>query len=586
MNESGKTKEFVIDNKFRFGEFLGESSISYRKIRFNDIVPAPSFSEDGKLVPPIQPRIKASPTEAVQILAPYISVRLWDQIVSVVPLALYMAVFQVLILRMAVQDPWVVSVGFFLVIIGLMLFLEGIKQGLMPFAETIGDLLPKKSPLWMVLLIAFLLGIGVTLAEPAVGALKAAGSIVDVHKAPYLYAMLNYHTTAVVLVVGAGVGVAAVLGSIRFLYGLRLKPFIYATTTVTLSLTYYMTGDPALEPMLGMAWDCGAVTTGPVTVPIVLALGIGIASSAGKGGGNLAGFGIVTMASLFPVIGMMLLGIYMAGSLDPQQIVTMASATSAMEPGLLSQTPLAEIITGLRAIVPLILFLFFILRYVVRSEARRTGYMVYGLTLSLIGIICFNIGLSYGLVSLGNQTGAMLPAAFTAVENLAERPLFGYYTGLFIALFFTWALGFSATLAEPALAALGITVENLTNGAFSKKNLLYTVALGVAFGVTMGLLKIIYGIPLGYLIIPGYLMCFMLTALSSEEMANVAWDSAGVTTGPVTVPVVLAIGLGFGSAVDAVEGFGILALASVGPIIAVLGMGLVVNRKVATSHGR
>ncbi|MDH5638306.1 MAG: DUF1538 domain-containing protein, partial [Nitrospinota bacterium] len=440
--------------------------------------------------------------------------------------------------------------------------------------------------LWMVLLIVFLLGIGVTLAEPAVGALKAAGTIVDVNKAPHLYALLNFYTGSVVLVVGAGVGLAAALGSLRFLYGLRLKPFIYAITAVALSLTYYMTGDPALEPMLGMAWDCGAVTTGPVTVPIVLALGIGIASSAGKGGGNLSGFGIVTMASLFPIIGMMLLSIHVAGALDPETIKEMAAHTSSLAPGLLKKTPIAEIVVGLRAIVPLVIFLFLILKFVVRSEVRNKGYLIYGLVLSLAGIILFNIGLSYGLVNLGNQVGAMLPTAFTAVENLSEKPLYGFFTGLTLALFFAWALGFSATLAEPALAALGITVENLTNGAFSKRTLLLTVAVGVAFGVTCGLVRIVYGIPLGYLLIPGYIVCFVLTALNSEEMVNVAWDSAGVTTGPVTVPVVLAIGLGFGGAVDAVEGFGILAMASAGPIIAVLGMGLLVNRKVAMSHGK
>jgi len=576
----------VNESKIRFGEFLGESNVSYRRIKFNSLVTPPAFTPDGRLLPHTPSRIKASPAEATQILAPYISVRLLEQLKSVIPLALYMAGFQILILRMAVHDPWVISIGFFLVIIGLMLFLEGVKQGLMPFAETIGDQLPKKSPLWMVLLIAFLLGISVTLAEPAVGALKAAGTIVDVRKAPYLYALLNFYTGSVVLVVGAGVGLAAGLGSLRFLYGLSLKPFIYFITAVALSLTYYMTGDPALEPMLGMAWDCGAVTTGPVTVPIVLALGIGIASSAGKGGGNLSGFGIVTMASLFPIIGMMLLSIYVAGVLDQQTILEMASQTSSLAPGMLDKTPIMEIGVGLRAIVPLVIFLFLILKYVVRSEVRNKGYLIYGLVLSLVGIIFFNIGLSYGLVNLGNQVGAMLPTAFTAVENLAEKPLYGFFTGLILALFFAWVLGFSATLAEPALAALGITVENLTNGAFSKRTLLLTVAAGVAFGVTCGLVRIVYDLPLGYLLIPGYLMCFALTALNSEEMVNVAWDSAGVTTGPVTVPVVLAIGLGFGGAVDAVEGFGILAMASAGPIIAVLGMGLLVNRKVAMSHGK
>ncbi|MDH4183342.1 MAG: DUF1538 domain-containing protein [Nitrospinota bacterium] len=571
---------------FRYGEFIGESSVSQRKIKFNDLVPPPTFDSNGKIIPHQPPKLRLSYSEAAQILAPYVSVRLLEQIKSVLPLGLYMAGFQVLILRMAVEEPLVISIGFILVIVGLMLFLEGIKQGLMPFAETIGDLLPKKSPLWMVLLIAFLLGIGVTLAEPAIGALKAAGSIVDVNKAPQLYAMLNIYTGWMVLVVGAGVGLATVLGSLRFLYGLSLKPFIYSIAGVASGLTFFMMGDPALEPLLGVAWDCGAVTTGPVTVPIVLALGIGIASSAGRGGGTLSGFGIVTLASLLPVVGIMILGVHIAGAMDQQQIISFASASGGGHEGLMNVTPLPEIFQGLRAIVPLVLFLYFILKYVVHSEEGTRGYVSYGLILSLLGLIAFNIGLSYGLVNLGNQAGAVLPSAFAKVESVVEKPLYGFYTGLLMALLFAWALGFSATLAEPALAALGITVENLTNGAFSRKALLYTVASGVAFGVTLGLVRIVFAIPLGYMIIPGYLLCIALTMFSSEELVNVAWDSAGVTTGPVTVPVVLAIGLGFGGAVNAVEGFGILAMASVAPIASVLGMGIIVNRKVTKSHGK
>ena len=187
----------------------------------------------------------------------------------------------------------------------------------MPFGTIIGNQLPRKSPLPLVLFITLLLGIGVTFAEPAIGALKAAGANVVVEQAPYLYALLNDWSGVLVLVIGASVGLAAALGTLRFLYGWSLKPLIYAALLPVLALTLFGAFDPELQKILGLAWDCGAVTTGPVTVPLVLSLGIGIAAAAGKGDSGLSGFGIVTLASLFPIIGVLLLSLYISYTLTP-----------------------------------------------------------------------------------------------------------------------------------------------------------------------------------------------------------------------------------------------------------------------------
>jgi len=145
-------------------------------------------------------------------------------------------------------------------------------------------------------------------------------------------------------------------------------------------------------------------------------------------------------------------------------------------------------------------------------------------------------------------------------------------------------LGLGATMAEPALNALGMTVESLTNGAFHKSMLIMAVSVGVACGIAIGLLKVVYDLPLAALLIPGYLAAAVLTAFSSEEFVNIAWDSAGVTTGPVTVPLVLALGLGLGGAIGAVDGFGILSMASIGPILSVLITGLWVQWQIKRRH--
>ncbi len=564
-----------MQREIRFGNFVREIRINQYSISYNDLTPKPQLGPDGQEIPFQPGKLQLRGEDVYRLLTPYVGARLTNQIKAVVPLALYLALFQILILRQTVWDHWIILGGLVAVIVGLMIFLEGLKLGLMPFGELIGHSLPKKSKLPVVLLIGFLLGIGVTFAEPAIGALQAVGSIVDVDKAPYLYVILNQWSGTLVLMVGIGVGLAAVLGTLRFLYGWSLKPLIYLTLAPTFALTFFCMLDPELSKILGLAWDCGAVTTGPVTVPLVLSLGIGIASAAGKGNSSLSGFGIVTLASLFPIVAVLILAIYVSMVISPAEII--ASAQTLAAAGTLpwhAQTPWVEIIGGVRAIVPLVAFLLMVLVFILKEKMPEAHIVAYGLVLSVVGMIVFNLGLSYGLAKLGSQSGSMVPAAFTQLDHIRNSPLFIYTVGILIALLFAWFLGFGATLAEPALNALGLVVENLTNGAFKKSLLMYSVSIGVGFGIMIGVIKIIYNIPMGYLLIPGYGLGILLTYFSSEEFVNVAWDSAGVTTGPVTVPLVLAMGLGFGNAVSAVEGFGILSMASICPIIAVLTTGL------------
>ena len=565
--------------EIRFGEFVREVSANQRAVSYNELTPDPKFDSAGKEIPFRPPRFKLRPIDIRRLLTPYVGVRVIDQVRTVVPLALYLMLFQILILRQGVSDVWIIVGGFGAVIVGLMLFMEGLSLGLMPFAEVIGNKLPKKSPLPLVLLIAFILGVGVTYAEPAIGALQQAGASLDVTKAPYLYYILNERTQALVLTVGIGVGFAAVLGSLRFIRGWSLKPMIYLTFVPILLLVGYLMFDPELSKVLGLAWDTGAVTTGPVTVPLVLALGIGIAAAAGKGSSSLSGFGIVTMASLFPVIGVMLLTVVVSFSISAEEIIQLAQTAAAVEaePGFMDNQVVSIILAGVRPIVPLVAFLFLVLKLVLREKLSGAGIVAYGLFLAVLGMIVFNVGLETGLAKLGDQSGGLVAGAFASVQEIPASPLYSVAVGIAIALAFAWALGFGATLAEPALNALGQTVENLTNGAFKKRTLMMAVALGVAFGISLGIVKIIFAVPIAYLVIPGYGLAIFLTFLSSEEFVNVAWDSAGVTTGPVTVPLVLAMGLGFGNSVDAIEGFGILSMASIGPIVSVLATGLFVQ---------
>jgi hypothetical protein len=499
---------------------------------------------------------------------------------AVLPLAAYLMIFQILVLRYPIQDAFSLCIGLAAVMIGLAVFMEGLSVGLMPFGTIIGDNLPKKASMFVVLLIIGILGIGVTFAEPAIGALQAFGSSVDVKSAPYLFELLNNWTLPLVLIVGAGVGIAAILGTIRFVRGWSLKPMIYLALIPVVILTAYCWFDPNLRSILGLAWDCGAVTTGPVTVPLVLSLGIGIANSAGKGNSSLSGFGVVTMASIFPILAVLSLAIFVSFQITPEEIIAAAqlqSSAVAVEPTIWEQTPIGEVVLGVRAILPLVLFLMFVLFIVLKSSLPNRMVVFYGLVLSILGMCIFNVGLTYGLGAIGAQTGGVLPAAFMSIPVSPSSPIFNEVVGLTIVIGFAFVMGFGATLAEPALNALGMTVQKLTNGAFKKSMLMYSVASGVAVGIALGIAKVVIGFDLMTVLLPLYGLGLVLTVFSSEEFVNVGWDSAGVTTGPVTVPLVLAMGLGLGTAVSAVEGFGILSLASICPIIAVLTMGIYIQ---------
>ncbi len=576
MQESGQ--------KIRYGKLMRHISLRQNTISFNDYS---ALQMQYQKKSSKKNCVTFRPIDIYRLLQPYISHRFIEQAKAVVPLALYLILFQILVLNQNVSQPVMIFSGLLAVIVGLMLFMEGLSRGLMPFGETIGQNLPAKVSLPTVLFIAFLLGVGVTFAEPAIGALQAAGSILKVENAPYLFTLLNGWSFVLVLVVGFGVGLAVILGTLRLLYGWSLKPFIYALLIPTMGLSIWFMQDEELAKVLGLAWDCGAVTTGPVTVPLVLALGIGIASTAGRGTGALSGFGIVTLASLFPILGVMLLSIYVALTTSPEAIIAATQAEHITVGSVMSwqqQSPFQEIISGLQAIVPLVVFLMLVLNLLLKESLPRPGIIIYGITLCVLGMIIFTIGLRYGLSLLGEQSGALLSSAFTLVEGVKFSPLYSWSAGILIAFVFAWILGFGATVAEPALNALGKTVETLTNGAFEKKLLIYAVAFGVACGIALGVLKIIFGLPLSWFLIPLYSLALLLTWVSTEEYVNIAWDSAGVTTGPVTVPLVLAMGLGLGNAVDAIEGFGILSLASIGPILTVLLTGLWVQYQVYKKH--
>ena len=662
--------------------------------------------------------------------------RILEQVKAVAIIIIYLILFQILILGIPIADATLITVGLMLVILGLTFFMEGLLLGLMPLGEIIGIRLPQKSKLPVIIMFSFILGLGATFAEPAIGVLKMAGSSVKAWEAPLLFLMLNKYANILVYSVGVGVGIAVIFGMMRYLYGWSLKPFIYILVSLLALMSLYAHFNPNLYFLLGLAWDCGAVTTGPVTVPLVLALGIGISRIAGGSSDQGAsGFGAVTLASLFPIIAVLTIGMITMGSItDPLsaedfakkhnqtevtnlfksqdecigyllantdakaymhvfdqdessfvaylkkvkedkalRTVVFGPANNAMEIWA-ANTGNAEVINlvfggvdglnkfreglgntfaaapmsavdvlvrnskaAFQAIIPLTLFLLLVLFLILRDKLPQPDEIFLGIGFALVGMGIFNIGIEIGLSRLGGQVGGNLPSSFSSIEILEESkiirdfdkdlvnealqedgtvsqffykkqhndftaipfdeanfneteqtylhvpkrgPLFGGeggIGGIIVVIIFAFIMGYGATLAEPALNALGLTVEEITVGTFPKSTLMQAVAIGVGVGIALGVSKIIWNLPLFWMLIPPYLLLLFISKLSTEEYVNIGWDSAGVTTGPITVPLVLAMGLGIGGQVGVVEGFGILSMASVCPIISVLSVGLVVN---------
>lgn len=689
--------------------------------------------------------------QKIGILLSFSKDKVVEQIQCVWFIILYLIVFQVLVLGLPIVYSLMIAAGIMIVIIGLAFFMEGLRLGLMPLGEALGSTLPRKKILGIPCLptslaFGFVLGAFATFAEPAIGVLRAAGSGVDPTSAPLLWTILNTGAGLLVNCVGVGVGIAVLLGVLRFYKGWSLKPFIYVGVIVLSCITLYMQfSDDRLKHVLGLAWDCGAVTTGPVTVPLVLALGIGVCRIVSTGGSSNTGFGVVTLASLFPILAVMCYALYLFktdnyyfasestadwhmkageygknypidlqkfGDLNAQSKIDSASGVGEAElswslsveerkmvqtylnenkslpegytlktkvaegvivPDSLSNgerenvlvqgaklyvvregykapddvwNPDADIATAFTnkfdffpntfkpqeidknnngkadpgedfysiepdgsinysktdgilsgpdqdrgalegaiwAIVPLCSILLFVLIIGLRQKPKHMDELVIGILCAVIGMCLFNLGIALGLTPLGEQLGGNVVSSFAPIQPWQSEgfidPIFQSSTvGKCLAILFGFILGYGATLAEPALNALGSTVEKITVGAFKKNLLMQAVATGVALGIATGVAKIAFNLELWYLLIPPYTLLLILTFISSEDFVNFGWDSAGVTTGPITVPLVLAMGLGIGAKTGAIDGFGVLSLASVGPIITVLTVGLLVRKK-------
>lgn len=520
-------------------------------------------------------RVQITPRLVYAILGPYVGEKVREQVVSLLPITAFLFLFQFIVLREGVVDSLQIAIGLSGVVLGLMFFMEGIRLGLIPLGQSIGATLPERARLWLILGFAFVLGVGATYAEPAIATLRAAGGNIGPADSALLYEMINERSALLVASVAVGVGVATVLGVYRFVRNWSLKLLLLPTIAIALPLTVLAEMDPGTRDLTALAWDTGAVTTGSVTVPLVLALGVGVTTVLGKSDTGMGGFGIVTLASLWPVITVLVvcLAVFYSGQGGADGSGPVAAVGIGGGEESFAELLAASLRGTLQAIVPLVVLLYVVQRFVLKEEVRQASQIVLGIGFALIGLFLFTVGLGWGLIPLGEQVGGNVPSAFAPPEQL-----YGANGGRILAVIFAFILGYGATLAEPALKTLAFTVEEITAGAFKQWLLAQAVAVGVGLGLAAGLAQIIFDWSIIYLVIPSYVLLAGLTLMSDEKYVNISWDSAGVTTGEVTVPLVLAMGLGVAGAVGVPDGFGMLTMGSIGPILTVLLLGLFIVR--------
>jgi hypothetical protein len=599
------------------------------------------------------------------------------------------------VLRTPLQNALSIAAGVGAAILGLSFFLEGLFLGIMPLGEQCGTRLPAKIGAAGVTVFSIIVGITATLAEPAIAILRQQGSVIPPWNAPLLYLLLNRGTSWLVAAIAAGVGLSVVLGVYRFMFGWPFKPPVFIIIPLLIAASCVFDESDILRPVVNLAWDAGGAATGAVTVPIILALGLGVSKTGGKSS-NSSGLGLVTLASALPVAGVLLLAallapkvpepsgaaaffspspgqreraLYVAGG--EEDLVKMAEA--AVLNGSLSpddfkasfpereepvpagkggggasvfspQALFALLKAAVVAVLPLALALIAAIALIARDRIRNTDVAALGIVFATAGMFALNLGMNGGITAISSQAGASLTHTYREILDTekavlvkgvdsssifivpgrsgpeeyiwipgAEGPKpekyvpgrlaggvythipvesavfsnFGRLGAYLVILVFVFFLGFFAIFAEPALAATALTVEEMTTGTFKSSKLVMIAAVGVGIGMALGFARVLFSnmlpsgaIHLSWILAPCYALALILTAFAPEDFSSIAWDVAGIATGPISVPIIITTGLGLGADSLRADGaFGIVATASVIPIITVLVSGILDKQK-------
>lgn len=474
---------------------------------------------------------------------PKIKTQLKISLGSIIPIILIVFLLSILIVPVHVATMMLFFLGSIFLIVGMALFDIGADLAMSRIGQGMGiELAGAKKP-WLILFVSFLMGFLVTIAEPDLKVLaQQVPAIPD---------------RILILTVAAGVGIFLMLAVLRILKGLSLSYILMILYGLIILLSFWVPKD-----FLGLAFDSGGVTTGPVTVPFIMAFGVGLSALRLDKNSSTDSFGLIALASVGPIIAVMILGMIFSpdntnvAESAASQVITMKDAMHVFMAKM--PTYLKEV--GL-TILPL-LGIYGLLQVLTRRYHRNENLQILiGFGYTWIGLSLFLCGANEGFSPLGRQLGSQL----------------GALSHSWILIPLGMAMGYFTVKAEPAIQTLNKQVSSVTDGMIPQKDMDRALSIGVSLSVGLAMVRILYHIDLMWFVLPGYIMALALTFFVPKLFVGIAFDSGGVASGPMTSTFLLPLCIGACQARGGnimTDAFGLVSLVALTPLIAVQLMGL------------
>lgn len=469
-------------------------------------------------------------------------VKLKEAAVSVLPVALIVLVLNCTpLVNFSLAETVVFACSSAALIMGISLFNLGADIAMTPMGEHIGSALPKSGRFKTLLLVCFLMGLFITIAEPDLSVL--ASQVAEV-----------VNGTLLTVSIAVGVGIFLVLSVLKIVFRVSLSQmltFFYMLLFALVSLVM-LSGN---EGFLPLAFDSGGVTTGPITVPFIMALGVGISSTLGDKKDREASFGFIALCSIGPILAVMLLGVFASGE------ISYTIPDYSMDLGGLLSTIGHTMSEVTIAILPIVACFFILQMLFIKLPKKRILQIVVGIFYTFFGLVIFLATVSVGFMPIGYKLGTELAKTHPALLTLIA-----------------FILGFAVVLAEPAIHVLKRQVEIVTGGAVSKRSMLIALSVGVGVSIALSVIRIIFDFSILYYMIPGYFISLGLSFFVPKLYTAIAFDSGGVASGPLTSTFILpfVVGICFvlqGEAKILADAFGLVAMVAMTPLITIQALG-------------
>ena len=485
---------------------------------------------------------------------PKLKEKIIESLESVLPITLIVLALSIILIPVDLGSIVVFLVGAILLVIGMGFFQLGAEMSMTPLGEGIGAEMSKAKKVTIVALIGFLMGTIITISEPDLQVL-----------AEQVPAIPNI---TLILTVAVGVGIFLAIAIIRILFQISLSKILTVFYLLLIGVSFLVPRN-----FLAVAFDSGGVTTGPMTVPFIMALGVGLASLRSDKNAASDSFGLVALSSIGPVLAVLILGFFF----NPDEAAFSVTTLTHVET---TRDVVIEFIDGFPryfgevSISLLPVFAVFVIFQLMTKRYKKTQVvrLVVGFVYTYLGLVIFLCGVNVGFAPVGAYIGSAIASTFYRWLLVPIGMLIGYFI----------------VKAEPAIQVLNRQVDSVTNGQISAKSMNICLSVGVAASVALALLRVLTGIPIYYIIIPGYVIALALSFIVPKIFIGIAFDSGGVASGPMTTTFLLPLSIGACQALEGnvmADAFGVVALVALTPLIAVQIMGLSYKIKLKRAEG-